>query len=370
MIVELSSVYLKIQWRNLLFVNRSGYKTTSRELQDRRRGKRHPASRIGESMTSQSKICHSCQRLSESMHNRYGTTICGSCMTLFWFAEVLLEANVTEEDIVPTLAFARHAEMLWAIRGPEERVAAAHKLVDRYPAFDLVEVVNGVPVLRMKRAMVEVVRYHGSQLAKSIRIRILSRFAEPEEMAKLYWDVCERENLPKHKSSRGSLAWDFERMHLVVDVGPREEIHSARLPGLSDYPQVRRFAFPLDTVVRDLLRALLGHGQEKNLMFGALLSDLGRSTRMSRAKVIMACVLWQLRGERTPNRVRREEAAAETVNRFLLEPLEKKPLTISRNDATWRNAKKISGRLDLCSYLLQAITDGDNPYHKRLSTAP
>ena len=119
-------------------------------------------------------------------------------MTLFWFAEVLLEADVTEEEIVPTLAFARHAEMLWPIRNSDERAAAAQKLVDRYPAFDLVEVVNGVPVLRMKHAMVEVVRYHGSHLAKSIRIRILSRFAEPEEMAKLYWDFCERENLPRH----------------------------------------------------------------------------------------------------------------------------------------------------------------------------
>src|SRR5215216_6794978 len=305
-------------------------------------------------MTSQSETCHLCHRLSESMHNRYGTTICGSCMTVFWFAEVLLEADVTEEEIVPTLAFARHAQMLWPIRDPGERVAAAHKLVDRYPGFDLVEVV----------------RYHGSHLAKSIRIRILSRFAEPEEMAKLYWDFCERENLPRHKSSRGSLAWDFERMHLVVDVGPREEIHTARLPGLSDYPQVRRFAFPLDTVVRDLLRALLGQGQEKNLMFGALLSDLGRSTRISPEAAVTACVLWQLRGERTPNRVRREEEAAEIVNRLLLEPLEKKPLTISRNDATWRNAKKISGRLDLCSYLLQEITDGYNPFQKRLSTAP
>jgi hypothetical protein len=321
-------------------------------------------------MTSQLETCHLCHRLSESVHDRYGATVCRSCLTLFWFAEVLLEADVTEEEIVPTLAFARHAEMLWPIRNSDERAAAAQKLVDRYPAFDLIEVVNGVPVLRMKHAIVEVVRYHGSHLAKTIRIRVLSRFAEPEEMAKLYWDFCARENLPRHKSSRGSLAWDFDRMHLVVDVGPHEEIHSARLPGLSDYPQVRRFAFPLDTVVRDLLRALLGQGQEKNLMFGALLSDLGRSTRMSRETIVTACVLWHLRGERTPNRVRREEEAAEIVNRFLLEPLEKKPLTISRNDATWRNAKKVSGRLDLCSYLLQVITNGDNPFQKRLSTVP
>src|SRR5215204_7126403 len=189
-------------------------------------------------MTSQPETCHLCHRLSESMHNRYGTTICGSCMTLFWFAEVLLDADVTEEDIVPTLAFARHAEVLWPIRDPGERVATVHKLVDRYPAFDLVEVVNGVPVLRMKRAMVEVVRYHGSHLAKSIRIRVLSRFAEPEEMAKLYWDFCERENLPRHQTSPGS-----ERMHLVVDVGPREEIDStyspARTFGLSAGSPIR-----------------------------------------------------------------------------------------------------------------------------------
>jgi hypothetical protein len=321
-------------------------------------------------MTSQPEICHLCHERSESVHNRYGVPICGSCKTLFWFAEVLLEADVTEEEIVPTLAFARHAELLWPIRDPEKRVAAAHKLVARYPAFALVEVVSGVPVLRMKHALLEAVRYPGSDLARSIRIRLLNRFADPDDIARRYWDVCERENLPRHKSSRGSLTWYFDRMHLVVDVGPREEIHSARLPGLSDYPQVRRFAFPLDAVVRDLLRALLGHGQEKNLMFGALLSDLGRSTRMSRATVVMACVLWQLLGERTPNRVPREEEAAEVINRLLLEPLEMKPLTISRNDATWRNAKELSSRLDLCSYLLQEITDGDNPFQKRLSTAP
>jgi len=80
-------------------------------------------------------------------------------MTLLWFTEVLLEAAVTEEEIVSTQAFARHAVVLWAIQNSEERATVAHKLVGRYPAFDLVEVINGVPVLRMKHAMVEVVRY-------------------------------------------------------------------------------------------------------------------------------------------------------------------------------------------------------------------
>lgn len=50
MIVELSSVYMNIHWRNLLFVNRSEYKAPSCEIQDLRRGRRCPASRIGQSL--------------------------------------------------------------------------------------------------------------------------------------------------------------------------------------------------------------------------------------------------------------------------------------------------------------------------------
>jgi hypothetical protein len=327
--------------------------------------KRHATSRISASMTSQPETCHLCHQLSESVHDRYGANICGSCMTLLQFAEVLFEADVTEEEIVPTLAFARYTEMLWPLRNPEKRAAAAHKLVDRYPAFDLVDVANGVPVLRMKHAIVEVVPYRGSHLAKSIRIRVLSRFAEPDEMAKLYWDSCERESLPRHKSSPGSLAWDFERMHLRVDVGPREEIDSNRLHGLLEYPQVRRFAFPLDTVVQERLRALLGQGQAKNLIFAALLSDLGRSSPMSLEKAVIACVLWDVHGERSERgstSIQRSEEVADLISQLLLVPLDKERITISRNDTAWRDAHKVSDRLDLCKYLLQDIRNRDNPF--------
>jgi hypothetical protein len=322
-------------------------------------------------MTSQLDTCDLCRHRSESVHRRHGASICRFCRTLLWFAEVLAEADVTEEEIVPTLAFSRYAEMLWLIRSSEERAVAAQDLIKRYPAFDLVEVVNGVPVLRMKQAIVEVVRYQSSDLAKCIRMRVLSRFAEPDELAKLYWDLCERERLPRHQESPGSLSWRFEQMHLVVDVGPREEIEPSRLHEFSKYPQVLRFAFPLDTVVQDLVRALLGQGQKKNLMFGALLSDLGRSRRMSsQEKFVAACVLWILRGEHQPTQVKRSEEIAERINEFLLKPLGKGPIDISRNDAVWRDAKKISSRLDLCTYLLQGITNRDNPFQKGLSTAP
>lgn len=291
-------------------------------------------------------------------------------MTFFWFAEVLLDAEVTEEEVVPSLAFARYAEALWDTRNLRQRIEAGRELVAQYPAFELVEVVDSVPVLRMKHALADVTRYPGSNLAKGVRIRVLSRFANPDALAKLYLDVCKREVLPIHKTSPGSISWVLDKMHLVVDIGPREQIDPARVPQFSDYPKVRRFAFPLETVVGELMRALIGHGQEKNQMFGASLTDLGRQTPMAPETSVVACVLWDLRGERNPARIRRGNEVAGLINRLLLEPLDKEPITVSRNDAVWRDAKKVAHRFDLCKYLFQETRYRDNLFRKRLSTAP
>ena len=276
---------------------------------------------------------------------------------MLWFAEVLLESDATEAEIVPTLAFARHADALWTISNPQQRENAAHQLVERYAALELADIESGVPMLRMKPAFAEVVRYEGSNLAKRIRIRVLSRFAEPRAMAELYWDICKREGLPRHKTSPGSLSWAFDRMHMVVDVGPREDIHPARLHQHAEYPQVRRFAFPLGTVVQDLLRALLGQGQDKNLIFADLLSDLGRSPSMSLEKAVNACVLWDVHGARSEHgstRIQRNEEVADLISQLLLVPLGKERITISRNDTAWRDAHKVSHRFDLCKYLLHS----------------
>jgi hypothetical protein len=162
-------------------------------------------------------------------------------------------------------------------------------------------------------------------------------------------------------------------MHLVVDVGPREEIHPTRLHQYTDYPRFRRFAFPLDTVVEALLLALLGQGQGKNLMFAALLSDLGRKSLMSLEKAVIACVLWDIHGERSERghtKIQRSDEVAEIINQLLIEPPEKEPITISRNDTSWRAAKKVSERFDLCKFLVHESQNRDNLFGTHLPTAP
>lgn len=291
-------------------------------------------------------------------------------MNLFWFADVLMESEATEAEIVSTLAFAPHAEALWRIVDSNRRTAETHRLLASYPALDLAEIVDGVPVLRMKDALAEAVRYPNSKLARGVQVRVLSRFARPAAVAALYEDVCESEGLPMHGSSAGSISWDCDNMHLKARVGPLKEIHPTRLDQLDGYPRVRRFAFPLPSVVEAVVRALLGSGQNKNLLFGALLSDLGRKPRMDSETATTACVLWYLRGKWVDEKaeVPRSEEAAGLINRLLLEPLNKPPIDITRNDAVWRNAKKVAHRFDRCRLLLQKTRD--NPFEKRLSTAP
>lgn len=338
-------------------------------------------------MTDTLDTCRICTRPAEVLQDWGGTQMCRSCMSPFWVAENLMESEATEAEIVPTLAFAPCTENLWRIEDSKKVTVETRRFLAEYPAVDLVECVSAVPVVRMKEAFAEVVRYPDSDLPRSVEVRVLSRFAQPAAVAAQYEGVCEGEGLYTHPSSAGSISWDFRDMHLMARVGPREEIHPTHLGQFREYPRVRRFAFPSASVVGALVRALLGAGQNKNLMFGALLSDLGRKSQMEPETVVVACVLWYLRGKWVSKKVElprseeatgltidkkakvsRSEEVARLINNLLLEPLDKLPIDITRNDADWRDATKVAHRFDRCRLLLQKTRD--NPFEKRLSTAP
>src|SRR5215213_8257488 len=105
--------------------------------------------------------CDCCQRLAETLRVYSEETeqegekpdrLCDSCAAVFWAAEVLLDSGTTDEaEIVSTLAFAaRHGQ-----RGRELSEGFERK----YTRFELMRLVDGVPVLRVKRALAEVIRY-------------------------------------------------------------------------------------------------------------------------------------------------------------------------------------------------------------------
>jgi hypothetical protein len=266
----------------------------------------------------------------------------------------LFDCDVTEAEIIPTLALSLRMGALAEQRDTNKRGAAARKLVKEYPSVELVKLLGGFPVVRFRPVVAEVIRYPGSQLAKRIRLKILTRFADPEKAARFYRGVLTQEQLPSFKWSPGSASWEYKDFQFIVDIGPKSDIHLGRLDQFPEYPNIPHYSLPSHLAIAGLLRGLLGQGQHKNLLFGALLGDYGRSTRLARDKTIMACVLWCIRGKRGEdrNRMSRKGNTEDIVNVLLLDIVEKESLTTSRNDSAWRDAEKISDRFDRARALL------------------
>ena len=131
-------------------------------------------------MTISLETCQLCDRPAEVLQKWDETWMCRSCVTVFWFADVLLASEATEAEIVPTLAYAPAAESLYDVRDPGHRVVEVNQLLASYPA---VEMTDGVPLLRMKEALAGAVSYPSSELTRSVQVRVLSRFARPAAVA-------------------------------------------------------------------------------------------------------------------------------------------------------------------------------------------
>jgi len=210
---------------------------------------------------AQTETCDACQRPAEALFKRGGDRLCSSCKALFWTAEVLFDSEIADEAaIIATMAFAVHTGK------PDENYLSDELVLSkfeaefayRYPAFELITIVDGVPVLRMKPALVDVVRYPSSALPKQVRVEVLSKHAEPGSIAELYRRTLIDHKLPMYDTSPGRIEWEYKEAHLVINVGPKESIHPTRVASLEEYPQVYRFSFPLPSIVGRLCEGLMG----------------------------------------------------------------------------------------------------------------
>jgi len=282
---------------------------------------------------------------------------------------MLRKSDVTDEaEIIATLAFAAHSKHE-NLRDEKTRVTFARNFARKYPSFELVRFVEDVPVIRLRKAVAEVVRYAGSKLPRRVRLRILSKFADPDEVRKLYWRVLQQENLPVFTDSRGSVSWQYEDAHLVLDVGPREEIHFTRLKQYAEYPQTVRFSFPMPSVIAALCKALVGIPRKPGRdgskeMFAVGLGDHGRSNPKKPHTTIPACVAWCL-GEREDSRQPKEgrlrpkerrPRVAKMLNRHLYGNHVLVDVPWSSGDPVWEDAREVGPRFDLTLLLLQGDT--------------
>jgi hypothetical protein len=290
--------------------------------------------------------------------------VCDKCQRLLWAAETLWTSGVRDEnEIIATLAF--------AVSGAEP--PSAEEFAAVYRRVEFVRLEDTVPVVRLRPAVVETLPYAGHALPRIIRVEVLSKFANPADVAEFYRKAVVENSLPVFNSSPGTVSWDYRDARLVLDVGPREEIESGRLSDV--YPQVYRFSFPMPSVVKAMVQALLGAparpGTTGDEMLASGLGDHGRPRGGTPDTVILACVAWYAgechQGGRPKDRRPR---IARVLNRALLPQLGKRPLSedTAQGGHFWEDAKRFGGRFDRARLFIQ--DDERERFNRMLRKAP
>jgi hypothetical protein len=95
--------------------------------------------------------CDACGLLSDSLSELAGDRLCDRCDTVFWTAQVLQKSDVTDEaEIIATLAFASHSRYQ-NLHDQKTQATFLRDFAHKYPSFELVRLVEGVPVIRLKK---------------------------------------------------------------------------------------------------------------------------------------------------------------------------------------------------------------------------
>jgi hypothetical protein len=312
---------------------------------------------------SQPEICDSCLYPAEDLVKHAGDRLCERCRAVFLTAQVLFEEGISDEaDIVDTLSYAALDGRPWELRGKEACEKFAKTFPRRYEDFELVRVVDGVPVLRLKLVRTDVIRYQGTDVPKQVRIRVLSRFVKPESVADSYERTLLVENLSWDHSTDGFIKWNATATELSVTVGPNKLYRPGRARSLANNPPECLHSFPPPDLIKEVYPALLGSTDKRTRRgYAYALGKHGRFRTKEAKSVILACAAWYIgeRDQKIEPKDRRPRIAR-MLNRHLLAPVGESMLCEdgwTPENRVWGDAARLSDNLQQAWYFLQQERD-------------
>jgi hypothetical protein len=338
--------------------------------------------------------CHGCRLAYLNFQTDFvkhsGDQLCRWCRAVFWTATVLFEQGIEQEDVViPTLAFAKFAAAvpeysdLVRTGGPGRQLTRADlarislqggmispgSMERGYLGWNFVEVVDGVPLIRVLPYVVFAEAHAGTQVLKQIRIQVISKFAEPKSVRERYEQVLMEQGVQWDDSASGCVSHNFRGGYLDIRIRPtdvliykevaldRELIERykdffLRKAYPESYPSERPddhpYPYPSPRYIEASYAGLLGLLRSSKRVGVAYALDLyGKTTKKTADKIIPAFVAWHLGAAVVPARARPE--IARVLNKHLLAPCGKEPLPDdhwSTDDTVWRDARDLASRFE------------------------
>jgi hypothetical protein len=147
--------------------------------------------------------CDGCLKPATGLTSSAGDSLCKSCRAVFLAAAVLLNEEVIDEEvIIPTLVLAKKAggslgyDDLAKNREPKTGLGIVNLMykaeAEDYAGWELADVVEGVPFMRILPMTANPRTYSGTQILRRVRIQVLSKKTKPPAVREGYELVTTR----------------------------------------------------------------------------------------------------------------------------------------------------------------------------------
>jgi hypothetical protein len=285
--------------------------------------------------------CSACQTACEPTHDS-DDGLCPGCRNVFRAAVVLLRSGiVSEEELIPTLVFARIAgraeDQHYKHHNSSVYEPAEESLMSgTHPALEVTKFIDRVPVVRVKPIAVSAERHEGTQILKRVRIRTLSKKVKSYDVADSYRRLLEQEGVPWDENNHGEFAYDCLFGYLELEVAQGAEFSPLLVEGYGGDPlRHPAFHFPPPEIVEGVHEAM-------KRTFANRLDYYGKAQRKTPGKLVPAFAAWHVGAQadtEIPPAARPRVSSA--LNRHLLRPCGLRQVTVSsRNpdDLVWRDA--------------------------------
>jgi hypothetical protein len=220
----------------------------------------------------------------------------------------LLDENITAEDtLIPTLVFAKiaggspeyaavvkdkeqasgleivrlmHAADDWPPQRSQTPAEYAQTLTEYvrmhgYGGWELVRVVHGVPILRVRPLALIPEMHPDTQILMSVRIQVLLRRVKPGAVRDEYERVLIEQGAHWHENNHGLISYKAEDGYLEISAGTRGEVSPLMAESLSDkLLSWSAYNFPPPTLIAGIYKNVLGSKDKRNASGFAYALDL------------------------------------------------------------------------------------------------
>jgi hypothetical protein len=281
--------------------------------------------------------------------------LCEKCIAVVRAAVVLLNRGVADEaTIIPTLVFAKIAggspgyTALDSASTPVNIPRLMHEARDRsaesaegeYAGWDLMAVIDSVPIAHVQPLALKLEDHAGTTVLKRVEVQVISRRIKPETVMTRYERALRERGAEWSENNHGVISYGFNRGYLSMQLSSGEDLDASTVRSLGeDFFQHPTFHFPAPSLVEGIYSCLLGSADKRNRHGFAYALDLyEKPLAKSPMRLILAFVAWHVGEgydvERPRTIIADKQHVEQFVDRQVIESLEVSP------DSPWLSSRK------------------------------